>query len=189
MEAKKGRFRGTLFGGFHRQDVLDYLEVLNREHRQALEDLRTEQEDSTREAMAEREEEIAALKQQISALLPQAESWQRVRESAGDITVAAHVQARTTLETANRQAARIRAESASRIQEVQETLHRAILAAEEELNGARAAFRRAEDCLQGLHTALSGLVEQGETGELPEDITEREPCPHRTPVQTGEEAL
>ena len=45
MQEKAGQFRSTPFGGFHRQDVLDYIEQLTQEHqetRQRLERQRDE---------------------------------------------------------------------------------------------------------------------------------------------------
>ena len=34
MQEKAGQFRSTPFGGFHRQDVLDYIEQLTQEHQE-----------------------------------------------------------------------------------------------------------------------------------------------------------
>lgn len=195
MSENAGRFRSVLFGGFHRQDVLDYVEKLNQEHREALEEQRAEQEAAINEAMAQRDEEIAELKRQIAALIPQAESWQKIKETAGDITVSAHARAQTTLEdadeqarttladanaqaettiqAANQRAADTRAESVRWMQEVQdrcaavqEALHQSVVTAEGELDAAKASFRKAESDLQGIQAALARL-----TGTI-----EGEPC-------------
>ena len=197
MSAMTGQFRGAVFGGFHRQDVLDYLEKLKEEHRQALEEQKAEQEASFALTLSQRDEEITELKRQIAALLPQAEAWQKIRDTAGDITVTAHAQAQSTIQDADRHAAQTRAESVRRVREVQErctalreALHQSVLLAEGELDAAKASFRRAEEDLAGMENALTHLV--GSVKECPmreETETpqpEQPPCPQKTRPQAGE---
>ena len=133
MSEKAGQFRSAAFGGFHRQDVLDYLEKMSverQEERAAQEAekaalLASLEEERAARARAENrlallenreaetsdvqkglEEELARLqeqltekdaqlaqakaqaeelKQQISQLEPGAESWKRIKDTAGDI--------------------------------------------------------------------------------------------------------
>ena len=42
MQEKAGQFRSAAFGGFHRQDVLHYIEQLTREHQANCERLERE---------------------------------------------------------------------------------------------------------------------------------------------------
>ena len=207
MQEKAGQFRSTPFGGFHRQDVLDYIEQLTQEHqetRQRLERQRDEAQaalaqaedalgqaqrqqaaeataqttleerlaqtqaelENTAAALAQVREEKAALEEKLRALEPEAASWQRLRDTAGDIEVAAHERAQVTLQAARDQAAEIRAQGTRWAQDLQarclglqEDLHAAVTNAERELDGARAAFSQAEDHMAQVLEALEGLIE------------------------------
>lgn len=207
MQEKAGQFRSTPFGGFHRQDVLDYIEQLTQEHqetRQRLERQRDEAQaalaqaedalsqaqrqqaaeataqttleerlaqtqaelENTAAALAQVREEKAALEEKLRALEPEAASWQRLRDTAGDIEVAAHERAQVTLQAARDQAAEIRAQGTRWAQDLQarclglqEDLHAAVTNAERELDGARAAFSQAEDHMAQVREALEGLIE------------------------------
>ena len=136
MSEKAGQFRGATFGGFHRQDVLDYLEKLAAERKEeqeaweaekAAQAALLEQERSARaraenrlallenrasettgsrkeleDAMAELRQkleekeaklsqaqaEAEELRRQIGKLAPEAQSWQRIKDTAGDIEAA-----------------------------------------------------------------------------------------------------
>lgn len=207
MQEKAGQFRSTPFGGFHRQDVLDYIEQLTQEHqetRQRLERQRDEAQaalaqaedalgqaqrqqaaeataqttleerlaqtqaelENTAAALVQVREEKAALEEKLRALEPEAASWQRLRDTAGDIEVAAHERAQVTLQAARDQAAEIRAQGTRWAQDLQarclglqEDLHAAVTNAERELDGARAAFSQAEDHMAQVREALEGLIE------------------------------
>lgn len=207
MQEKAGQFRSTPFGGFHRQDVLDYIEQLTQEHqetRQRLERQRDEAQaalaqaedalgqaqrqqaaeataqttleerlaqtqaelENTAATLAQVREEKAALEEKLRALEPEAASWQRLRDTAGDIEVAAHERAQVTLQAARDQAAEIRAQGTRWAQDLQarclglqEDLHAAVTNAERELDGARAAFSQAEDHMAQVREALEGLIE------------------------------
>lgn len=208
MQEKAGQFRSTPFGGFHRQDVLDYIEQLTQEHqetRQRLERQRDEAQaalaqaedalgqaqrqqaaeataqttleerlaqtqaelEDTAAALAQVREEKAALEEKLRALEPEAASWQRLRDTAGDIEVAAHERAQVTLQAARDQAAEIRAQGTRCAQDLrarclglQEDLHTAVTNAERELDGARAAFSQAEDHMAQVREALEGLIDE-----------------------------
>ena len=208
MQEKAGQFRSTPFGGFHRQDVLDYIEQLTQEHqetRQRLERQRDEAQaalaqaedalgqaqrqqaaettaqttleerlaqtqaelEDTAAALAQVREEKAALEEKLRALEPEAASWQRLRDTAGDIEVAAHERAQVTLQAARDQAAEIRAQGTRWAQDLQarclglqEDLHAAVTNAERELDGARAAFSQAEDHMAQVREALEGLIDE-----------------------------
>ena len=208
MQEKAGQFRSTPFGGFHRQDVLDYIEQLTQEHqetRQRLERQRDEAQaalaqaedalgqaqrqqaaeataqttleerlaqtqaelENTAAALVQVREEKAALEEKLRALEPEAASWQRLRDTAGDIEVAAHERAQVTLQAARDQAAEIRAQGTRWAQDLQarclglqEDLHAAVTNAERELDGARAAFSQAEDHMAQVREALEGLIDE-----------------------------
>lgn len=210
MNENAGQFRSAAIGGFHRQDVLDYIERITQENREqtaAFE--RTLEEETTGRARAEEElsrsEERAAqaeeaktalekelaqvkaelekkaaaleeaeacvktLRRQVSELEPGAESWQRIKDTAGDIEVAAHERAQITMQEARAHAAEVRAEGIrwvlniqSRCDKLQQDLRSAIIAAETELDSVRGSFSQAERDMEGFQQALSDLV--SETG-------------------------
>ena len=153
MNENTGQFRSAAFGGFHRQDVLDYLERITRENqtqKQALEQALAEEqaaraqaearaqqaENKAAEAVADREAfeqtlaesrqaqekitaalaeaeaQVAALREKVNDLEPGAESWRRIKDTAGDIEVSAHERAQRIIQSAQDQAAEIRAEGA-----------------------------------------------------------------------------
>lgn len=206
MNESTGQFRSAAFGGFHRQDVLDYIEKLTREsqaqqaqleqaleqEREArdraeaqLEDLRDQAAQAT-EAQARLEEELVQtrealersaadlaqaqgqvddLRTKVSALEPGAESWQRIKDTAGNIEVSAHERAQITLQCARAQAAEIRADGVRWILDIQNRCDRlkrdlasSILSAETELDAVRAAFARAQEDMEGIQDALSDLA-------------------------------
>ena len=119
--------------------------------------------ENTAAALAQVREEKAALEEKLRALEPEAASWQRLRDTAGDIEVAAHERAQVTLQAARDQAAEIRAQGTRWAQDLQarclglqEDLHAAVTNAERELDGARAAFSQAEDHMAQVREALRG---------------------------------
>ena len=188
MQEKAGQFRSAAFGGFHRQDVLHYIEQLTREHQANCERLerelteertaRQQAEERLRQAEAQAAEAektttaltqakatAASLEEKLQDIEPEAASWQRIKDTAGGIEVAAHERAQVTLQTARAQAAEIRAEGTrwvwdiqSRCQQLQRDLHDAIVSAETELDEVRTAFHRAQAHMEGVQDALSHLV-------------------------------
>ena len=206
MNENGGQFRSAAFGGFHRQDVLDYLEKITREHQDKTEELthaldqektaRTSAEEenqtlrtqldeavSARDALDEEltqvkqrleeatasltqaEERATELTQRVGILEPGAQSWQRLKDTAGDIEVSAHERAQITVQTARVQAAQLRAEGVRWVREIQDRCDRlqrdlrtAIIAAQQELDGVQASFDQAQEDMEGYQTALSNLV-------------------------------
>lgn len=213
MNEHAGQFRSAAVGGFHRQDVLDYLERITRENQeekdailaektsvesaldeekaararaenrlllmeQRAEDASTGRKDLEEEnarlkeqltekedALAQAKAEAEALRKTIGELEPAAQSWQRIKNTAGDIEVAAHERAQITIQEAQVKAAEIRAEAVrwvldiqNRCDKLQQDLRSSILAAEKELDSVRASFSLAETDMEGFQSALSELV-------------------------------
>jgi chromosome segregation ATPase len=215
MNENAGQFRSAAFGGFHRQDVLDYIEKITKAHQEekaALEaalaeaqeerdrqgtkleelsqrsdrvnDLKedlVQQIQSLTDRLVEKERELikakeqtAALQEKIDLLEPGAESWLRIKDTAGDIEVSAHERAQVTMQEAKAKAAEIRAEAVrwvldiqAKCDRLQQDLHASVLAAEEEMDQARASFARTEEEIEGFQSALTDLVEG--VGENPEE--------------------
>ena len=160
MQEKAGQFRSAAFGGFHRQDVLHYIEQLTREHQANCERLerelteertaRQQAEERLRQAEAQAAEAekaqadlentlaatqaelekttaaltqakatAASLEEKLQDIEPEAASWQRIKDTAGGIEVAAHERAQVTLQTARAQAAEIRAEGTRWVWDIQ----------------------------------------------------------------------
>ena len=206
MSEKTGQFRGAAFGGFNRQDVLDYLEKLALERKEEregweaekagllatleeersarsmaenrlvlLEDKAGETTDAQK-ALAEKEAqlnllraEVEELRQQIGRLAPEAQSWQRIKDTAGDIEVAAHERAQITIQDAQAQAAEIRAQVIRWVLDVQgkcdtlqQDLRTSIQGAEAQLDNIRAAFAETQHQTQTFQSALTDLVAETE---------------------------
>ncbi|MBR5534159.1 MAG: hypothetical protein IKU62_04870 [Ruminiclostridium sp.] len=217
MSEKAGQFRSVTFGGFHRQDVLDYLEKLAEERKEERElweaekaelmaqlqeersirnmaenrltllesranessDARKEMDEAVaalREELTQKDAQLTQaqsqaeeLRQQISRLTPEAQSWKRIKDTAGDIEVAAHERAQITIQNAQVQAAEIRAEVIRRVLDVQarcdtlqQDLRTSIQAAEVQLDNIRASFALTETDVSGFQSALTKLVEETE---------------------------
>ena len=173
MNENTGQFRSAAFGGFHRQDVLDYLERITRENqtqKQALEQALAEEQAARAQekitaALAEAEAQVAALREKVNDLEPGAESWRRIKDTAGDIEVSAHERAQRIIQSAQDQAAEIRAEGVrwilelqARCQRLKEDLHTALFSAETELESVRAAFSQAQEDVEGMQGALADLA-------------------------------
>ena len=171
MNENTGQFRSAAFGGFHRQDVLDYLERITRENqtqKQALEQALAESrqaQEKTAAALAEAEAQVAVLRERVNDLEPRAESWRRIKDTAGDIEVSAHERAQRIIQSAQDQAAEIRAEGVrwilelqARCQRLKEDLHTSLFSAETELDSVRAAFSQAQEDVEGMQGALADLA-------------------------------
>ena len=128
--------------------------------------------EKTTTALTQAEATAASLEEKLQDIEPEAASWQRIKDTAGGIEVAAHERAQVTLQTARAQAAEIRAEGTrwvwdiqSRCQQLQRDLHDAIVSAETELDEVRTAFHRAQAHMEGVQDALSHLVSGTEETE------------------------
>ena len=156
MNENAGQFRTAAFGGFNRQDVLDYIEKLTQENQEKTleleralereETVRTqsearlaeaEEQAAAREALSEELEKLKKdlaetksaleektrlandLQRQVRELEPEAKSWQRLKDTAGDIEVSAHERAQVTIQNAQAHAAEIRADSAHWVLDIQ----------------------------------------------------------------------
>ena len=124
------QFRNAVFGGFNRQDVLDYLETLARENAQK----RQELEQSIGRAEGERDElcaqkqaleeqldqkterwvylesrrEAEALREQVARLEPDAAAYAAVKDRSAGVELEAHRRAQGVLDQANSQARHLR---------------------------------------------------------------------------------
>ncbi len=92
------QFRKASLGGFHRQDVMDYLEKIGKEHSQQLEALqgRLSQLEADREKLTQLEEALAAAQKGEAEARQEAESLQaKLKGAEGEVT---------TLRAANKEA-------------------------------------------------------------------------------------
>ncbi|MFR1234549.1 MAG: hypothetical protein ACLSCQ_14705 [Evtepia gabavorous] len=108
---------------------------------------------------------MAALREKVNDLEPGAESWRRIKDTAGDIEVSAHERAQRIIQSAQDQAAEIRAEGVrwilelqARCQRLKEDLHTSLFSAETELDSVRAAFSQAQEDVEGMQGALADLA-------------------------------
>ena len=132
------KFRSTAFGGFNRQDVMDYLERLVKEHNQALEQVNTQLTEARNEAaqlreqLAQVQEEVRQAKEelerttaeQMSELHTQNEQLRRqaeeaqagaaayaaIKERTASIELEAHRRAQTIVDQAQEQGNQVRHE-------------------------------------------------------------------------------
>ena len=85
MSEKTGQFRSAAFGGYHRQDVLDYIESMTKEKRD-LETRCREAEEGRAEAerrLADGERELEVLREKVRSLEEETERLQAGLETAG----------------------------------------------------------------------------------------------------------
>ena len=76
------QFRTSTFGGFQKQDVLNYIETSNQEHREKLEAVRRE--------LAEAEAAKAAQAEEIAAAQAQTEAKEKELQALREELAAAH---------------------------------------------------------------------------------------------------
>lgn len=116
-------------------------------------------------ALEAAEETITSLSSQIGSLEPEAESWKRIKDTAGDIEVGAHERAQILMQDAQARKAEIQAEGVryildiqNRCDRLQEDLRHSVQNAQAELDTVRDAFAKAEMDLEGYQKALSDLI-------------------------------
>ena len=121
------------------------------------------------EALVQAEVRASTLETQVKALEPQAQSWQRIRDTAGEIEVSAHERAQSTIQEARARAEEVRSEGTHWLLEIQnrcDTLQRDLqtsrIAAERELDVIRESFSRAGQDMNGFREALSELLRETE---------------------------
>lgn len=131
------RFRSAAFGGFNRQDVIEYLERSAREHKLQLEQLQGQVESAQQESerleakvqelagqhdelaaraqQAERlpalEEEVRRLRELVARLEPDAAAYAAIKERAATMELEAHQRAQAIVDQAKNQAAQVTGEA------------------------------------------------------------------------------
>lgn len=81
MSAGELQFRTAAFGGFQKQDVLDFIDSRSREQQEKLEALKRELEEGAK-ARAELEEELAAAKDRAECLAAEGETLSAQQKQA-----------------------------------------------------------------------------------------------------------
>lgn len=138
------KLRTTAFGGFAKQDVVDYIEQSARQHAAQLNALRTELkqaqervatlegEQARADALAERcemlaarvdalsplEAEVAALRAQVEEYRPNAEAYLRLKDKVADIEMDARDRAAKMLKEAEEESAAKRAQAQALLDQV-----------------------------------------------------------------------
>lgn len=131
------QFRSSAFGGFNRQDVIEYLERSAKEHKLQLEQLQGQVESSQQESerleakvqelagqhdelaarakQAERlpalEEEVRRLRELVAQLEPDAAAYAAIKERAATMELEAHQRAQAIVDQAKNQAAQVTGEA------------------------------------------------------------------------------
>jgi DNA repair exonuclease SbcCD ATPase subunit len=181
------KLRTTTFGGFHRQDVVDYIESTAREHAAQLNALRAElkqaqeqlhalegektradalelrcQELSARvDELSPLEEEVTTLRTQVEEYRPQAEAYGELKESVASIELDARTRAAQLVQEAEE-------DSANKRKKAQELLDQVLSEYSQVGNGANAAISDAICKLTDVRASLSRL------GELRTQLKEAE---------------
>lgn len=138
------KLRTTAFGGFQRQDVVDYIEQSAREHAAQLNALRAELkqaqaslatlegEKARADALAQRcdalsqrvdalaplEEEVKSLRSQVAEYQPQAQAYQELRDRLAGIELDAHTRAAQLVHEAEEEAAEKRSQAQTLLDQV-----------------------------------------------------------------------
>lgn len=130
------KFRSAVFGGFNRQDVMDYLERTVKEHNQKLDEVNAqltasrEEAEQARAKLARAEEQVSrlegelaqcvqdrqareeatALRERLDLLEPDAVAYAAIKERTASIELEAHRRAQTIVDQAQEQAEQVRRE-------------------------------------------------------------------------------
>ncbi len=196
MEDMKFQFRTAAFGGFHKQDVLAYLEVSSREHAEKLTALQGELAEE-KVARAELEERTADLDQRVRALTEEnqrlaadlaqreAELNQAAAQRDASVTEAGQLRekvaklepAATAYESIKERASAIELEAHSRALAIEGEAHRKSRKISEEMDAWLRKFQAAYDRLRGeVDTTLGQAVDElkraeGEIGKISEEFS------------------
>lgn len=196
MEDMKFQFRTAAFGGFHKQDVLAYLEVSSREHAEKLTALQGELAEE-KVAHAELEERADELDQRVRALTEEnqrlaadlaqreAELNQAAAQRDASVTEAGQLRekvaklepAATAYESIKERASAIELEAHSRALAIEGEAHRKSRKISEEMDAWLRKFQAAYDRLRGeVDTTLGQAVDElkraeGELGKISEEFT------------------
>lgn len=124
-------FRTAGFGGFHRQDVLDYIKETAERHKDQIEELqkslkKAEEEqaqlrtrlDEAEQTVREAEEARAALEQQLNDSRSQAEGYARLKSDYAEIELDARQRAALILEQANGKARQSETDAAAKAAQI-----------------------------------------------------------------------
>lgn len=104
MSAGELQFRTAAFGGFQKQDVLDFIDSRSREQQEKLEALKRELEEGAK-ARAELEEELAAAKDRAECLAAEGETLSAQQKQAQEQAEALRAELEQTRARPKRRAA------------------------------------------------------------------------------------
>lgn len=159
-------------------------ETVRSQAESRMEVLRRESDEQMAALRRESDSQVEALRRQVEALEPAAQSWHRIKDTAGDIEVAAHERAKRTIEEAEAQAAETRAEAdrwlqsiQSRCDQLQADLRTAVQQAEARLDTARISFSLALEDVQGFQASLDKLLGTEKEEEPAQPTVQNVPSP------------
>ncbi len=156
MSATELQFRTAAFGGFQKQDVLDYIESSSREHGEKLDSLKRELDESL-QARAALEDELAAARERAGELIAANGALEAARE---ELTTA-QTQAAGEVEDLRTQVERERARA-----EEAETALAAVRAELERARPAAEAYENLKDRTAGIeleaHCRAQGVEAEAE---------------------------
>lgn len=128
---RNGSFRTAGFGGFHRQDVLDYIKATAEEHRQQVEELKQSlqkaeatlaaKEEALSELQTRLEEAESAraeLEQQLGDSRNQAEGYERLKSDYAEIELSARQRAAVILDQASDRAGQLEADAENQAEDI-----------------------------------------------------------------------
>ena len=191
-------FRSAAFGGFNRQDVLDYLEKTAAENAQKQQELqrRLEEAEEDRRKLAsqesDQEERVTILNrdreslnqqlEQVKAVLPGAAAYTAVKERAAGVELEAHCRAQNVLNEADGQARELRRGMEQWLGRVQ--LEYDALRSEVESTVSHAAdqLEKAGKCLEQVNALLADQDVALEELSRAYDSTDREKVPAPMPL-------
>ena len=188
MSATELQFRTSAFGGFHKQDVLSYIEASGREHAAQLEAVQKELETAQKEleearkanaALEERtaaladaraelerrerritglETELAGVRERLNRAEPGAEAYERIKNRTAGVELEAHRRAQEIEDEAREKARQARAELEQWIYKVQ--------AGYDQLRtDVDATISHAAGELERVRRSLDGLMGQFDEGD------------------------
>ena len=180
MSEKIIRFRTAAFGGFQRQDVVDYVESAAKEHAQQLRELREElkqtqaraeaadeleaqleavtaQRDELEAQLAAQaalEEEVAALRAQVAQLQPDADSFRQLKGTLADIELDARRRSAAIIEEAEASAQEMKAKASALLSRISEEFNRSKLNTNSTLDNLIQQLTQMRSSLTGLAQAI-----------------------------------
>lgn len=162
MQENAGYFRSTAFGGFHRQDVLDHIEAMNRTHREELEQAEKARADLT----AQLDEARAACEEADQRFTTQLDEAEQAHQQTEQRLTDQLVEERQARQTAQEQLESITQEARKAQQEVTQYKTQAELSkaqeqrAEAEAEKLRAQLERVNQELEDIRAEREQLRRQ-----------------------------